>query len=255
MPVFCCFSFRRRLSSANNPNFAPASSGSSPPPILDESSRGSGAGFTGTEGLTNIPAGSFQTDDGPVVPRNSLFRNLQLPGGSSQLPAVGPTIRTEDTTASFKLTLPNINAGVPFLQRGFEPQNADLKLGPFYFKLRALEAAILHSDNIDLTQDNPKSGTIAYVGMTIDVLAQLTENLRLATSVTLVYLPLDGRAGIVGYGLADFYNFGLTAGPLARFPNHLGYRHRRLARRLQRRLPNLAGLQRLRRFAQRGRPL
>ncbi|WP_348542543.1 hypothetical protein [Chthoniobacter sp.] len=100
-------------------------------------------------------------------------------------------------------------------QRGFEPQEADLKLGPLFFKLRALEAAVLHSDNINLTPDNTESGTIAYLGLTLDVVAQFTEDLRLAASFTLVYLPLENRGGIVGFNSgADLFNFGLATGPL-----------------------------------------
>ncbi len=118
-------------------------------------------------------------------------------------------------TGDFKLTLPSISGGIPFLQRSFEPQDADIKIGPFFFKLRELEAAILHSDNINLTPDHTQSGTIAIAAVTVDIVAQLTETLRLATSATLAYLPFEGKGGITGFGLTDFYDFGLAAGPLA----------------------------------------
>ena len=76
------------------------------------------------------------------VPQATLFRNTQYPYGTLTDPVpVGPSVRTEGVTADFKLTLPGLTGGLPFTQRGFEPQDADLKLGPFYFKLRALEAA------------------------------------------------------------------------------------------------------------------
>lgn len=187
---------------------------SATPPILDQTVPRSGAGYTGTEGLTNIPPGAFQ-EDRVGIRQASLFRDTGFPNSSFSPEPVGPRVRSENAEASFRLTLPTLNAGVPFLQRGFEPQDADLKLGPVYLKLRALQAAILHSDNVNLTAKDPESGTIAYVGLTLDVLAQLTEGLRVASSVTLVYLPLDGKVGIAGYGLNDLYSFGFAAGPLA----------------------------------------
>jgi hypothetical protein len=46
--------------------------------------------------------------------------------------------------------------------------------------------------------------------------AQITEGLRLATSGSLVYLPLEGKIGIAGFGLSELYNFGVIAGPSTR---------------------------------------
>lgn len=174
-----------------------------------------GPGFTGTEGLTNVPPGAFQNDQVGVT-QASLFRNTTFPYGPLvTLPAVGPSLRSDSVSADFKLNLPTITGGVPWMQQGFEPQDADIKLGPFFLKLRALEAAILYSDNVNLTPDHTEADTIAFVGATVDVIAQITENLRIATSGTFIYLPFQGKGGISGFGLTDIYNFGLAAGPLA----------------------------------------
>ena len=126
-------------------------------------------------------------------------------------------MRTPSFRANVKLDPPYAGGGITLLQRGFEPQDADLKLGPFFLKLQAVQAAVLHSDNINLSPGNErKSGTIAIATATVGVVAQLTEGLRLATSGTFVYLPLEGKAGIAGFGLTDLYNFGLLAGPSTR---------------------------------------
>jgi hypothetical protein len=184
-----------------------------PPPILDEAaSDGAGSGFTGTEGLTNVPPGAYQSDRFGV-PQGTLFRNTQYPYGTL-LPSPTIEARPAAADATFRLTLPTLTGGLPWVERGFEPQNADLKVGPFYFKLRAIEAAILASDNINLTQNDRKAGVIGYAGITIDVMAQMTEDLRLATEGTFIYLPFQGKAGIAGFGLNDIYEFGL-GGPLA----------------------------------------
>lgn len=185
--------------------------------MLDENThRSVGGGYTGTEGLTNIPPGAFQPDR-VGVSEATLFRNTTFPYGNIFSPApVGPTVRSEDIQVSAKVNLPTFGGGLPWAQRGFEPQDADLKLGPFYLKLRALEAAVLHSDNINLTADHTESGTIALVGLSLGVMAQITESFRIATTATVVYLPTEGKFGVAGFGLTDIYNFGLAAGPLAR---------------------------------------
>jgi hypothetical protein len=192
-------------------NSATSPSGSSPV------SAPSGAGFTGTEGLTTIPANSyaFQSEP-PVVTPTSLFRNSQLPYGQLvALPGLGPNVASEDINGGVKLSLPLVEGGIPFLsQHGFQPQDADLKIGPVYLKVRELQAAYLFSDNINLTPVG-QSGSIAFVGITIDIMAQITETLRIATEGTFVYLPIQNQAGIAGFGLSDFYNFGLVSGPLA----------------------------------------
>jgi hypothetical protein len=98
---------------------------SAPPPILDEAApHSSGAGFTGTEGLTNLPPGAFQADR-PGISQATLFRNTQFPNTNIGLPQFGPSVRTESTTVDYKISLPSLNAGVPFFERGFEPQNAE----------------------------------------------------------------------------------------------------------------------------------
>jgi len=184
-----------------------------PPPILDEAAPdGGGAGFTGTNGLTNVPTGAYQ-EDRFGIPQAALFRNTQFPYGTLVTP---PSIDAKPAAldANFRLTLPTLTGGLPFTERAFAPENADLKMGPFYFKLRAIEAAILASDNINLTQDDRKAGTIGYVGLTIDILAQITESLRISTEGTFIYLPMQGKTGIAGFGLGDIYEFGL-GGPLA----------------------------------------
>lgn len=189
----------------------------SPAPVLDQTTTPGtyGAGYTGTEGLTNVPPGSFEPDR-VGIPQSTLFRDTHPPYSTVNLPAVGPNLRSENVTGTFHLALPSLYGGLPWAQRGFEPQDADLKLGPLFFKLREIDAAVLHSDNINLTPDHTESGTIAMVAATIDVIAQITEGLRLASSATFVYFPIEGKAGIAGFGLTDIYNFGLFTGPIVR---------------------------------------
>ncbi len=187
-----------------------------PPPILaPPTSRNQRS--NGTEGMTVLPSGAYQAE--PVGIRHAtLFRNTRFPSGNPvSLPNLEPSARTETVTTRLRVNLPTVSAGLPFLQRGFEPQEADLKVGPFYFKLRALQGAILHSDNIDLEPDDEReSGTIAITSLTLSAVAQLTESLRIATTGSLVYLPLEHKGGVAGFGVTDLYSFGLLAGPALR---------------------------------------
>jgi len=185
-----------------------------PAPVLDQTTGGNGAGYTGTEGLTNIPPGAFQPEP-PVVTPQSLFRNSQFPTVSAATPPLGPEIHSDNVSAEFKLGLPALGGTLPFLGRGFAPENADLKIGPLYFKVLSLEAGVLYSDNINLTPDHQQSGTIAITALTLDVVAQITESLRLATAATFVYFPIEGKVGVAGFGIGDIYELGLAQGPLA----------------------------------------
>ena len=86
---------------------------SQPPPVLDENThRSIGGGYTGTEGLTNIPPGAFQPDR-VGVSQATLFRNTTFPYGNIIAPsAVGPTVRSENASAGFKLSLPTLSGGL-----------------------------------------------------------------------------------------------------------------------------------------------
>ncbi|HEY3900160.1 MAG TPA: hypothetical protein VGM54_16245 [Chthoniobacter sp.] len=176
----------------------------------------SGAGFTGTEGLTTLPPNPyiFQPEPSPVAP-NQFFRNTQFPYGPLITPPpIGPYVNSDTLNGHFSLNIPGFSGGVPLLtQSAFQPQDADLKIGPFYFKLRQLQTAFLYSDNIDLTPV-ARPGEIAFVGMTVQIMAQINDNLRLATEGTFVYLPFQNQVGVAGFGLGEFYNFGLFNGPI-----------------------------------------
>ena len=162
-----------------------------------------------------LPKDAYQTAPAIGVPYSKLFRNTDAPYNNPLYPiGVSPTARTESVNARASLAVP-INASFPLLQRGFEPRDADLKLGPLFFKLRELSGAVLWSDNIHLLENNRESGTIAITTISGAIIAQLTEGLRLAVSGSFVYLPLQNEAGVAGFGLYAPYVLGLGDQPLA----------------------------------------
>ena len=179
--------------------------------------RSSGPDVRGGESLpSTLPNGAYQTPPVPGVAYSRLFRNTGAPYSDPLNPiSATPSARTESIEGRATFTLP-IRASFPLLQRGFEPQDADLKLGPVFFKLHAISGAVLWSDNINLRETERESGTIGIVTISGAIIAQFTEGVRLALSGSLVYLPLQNEAGIAGFGVHAPYVFGLENQPVVR---------------------------------------
>lgn len=163
-----------------------------------------------------LPNGSYQNPPTPGVSYSRIFRNTGAPYTDPLNPiAVTPSIRTSSVQANATVGLPLV-ASFPLIERGFEPQDADLKLGPVFFKLQGVSAAVLWSDNINLTETNRESGTIGIVTISGAIIAQLTEGLRAAISGSLVYLPFKNEIGIAGFGIYAPFLFGFDNQPIAR---------------------------------------
>ena len=203
--------FRNRGPAAQTGDAQPESSVATQPFF-----RNNGPPVSGTDGLRNVPAGAYQdTQEG--IPYRSVFRDTGAPYLHALRDVdVEPTTRAGNTRARFDLDLPNARGSFPLLDRGFEPEEADLKLGPVYFKLRAISAAVLHSDNIRHSEEDRESDTIGILRLSGTVVAQLTEGFRFAMSGSFVYLPFEGKAGISGFSLIAPYSLGLSAVPVAR---------------------------------------
>ena len=166
---------------------------------------------------STLPNGAYQTPPVPGVPYSKIFRDTGAPYTNPlQRPAVTPSVQTESVEARTTIGLPALSAALPLLQRGFEPQDADLKFGPVFFKLQGLTAAVLWSDNIHLTEKNRESGTIGILTISSSIIAQLTEGLRIAVSGSFVYLPLQNEAGLAGFGLYGPYLLGFDDEPIVR---------------------------------------
>ena len=193
-------------------------SSSAVPPAEQSQFQTSGSAATAGESLpATLPYGAYQTPPTPGVPYSKIFRDTGAPYTNPlNRIAVTPSVQTESVEARATLGLPSLNAAFPLLQRGFEPQDADLKFGPVFFKLQGLSAAALWSDNINLTEKHRESGTIAIATISGAVIAQLTEGLRVAISGSFVYLPLQNEAGIAGFGLYAPYVLGFDDEPIVR---------------------------------------
>ncbi len=170
---------------------------------------------TPTDTITRIPKSAYDRTPAVGVPYSTLFRD----NGAPYLNTVrdlqlSPEARlTQSVEAEGRLDLPDFRGRFPLLQRGFAPEDADLKLGPLYFKLRHLSSALLFSDNVNHSIDNRESDWLGIVTVGGQILAQLTEGFRVAVAGNFVYLPKTNEAGFTGFSLRAPYSFGIGANP------------------------------------------
>ncbi len=83
------------------------------------------------------------------------------------------------------------------------PENATFKAGNFYLKVASVSGSVLHSDNINWAPTHPETGTIAILRLGTVVMYQIADNLQLAVGGTFIYLPIEGKAGVSGFGILD----------------------------------------------------
>jgi hypothetical protein len=146
----------------------------------------------------------------PGAPYENVFRDFGVGLGAS--PKVGPG-QGRVQAGPFNLGL---DADSP-LNRGFRPEEAEIKIGDFYLDVRELRASMLFSDNVNRTQNNRKSDVAAAVTLGLSAMYQFTEGLRVAVSGAVIYLPIENKIGVQGFGLVDpFLRFNIDGGALAR---------------------------------------
>jgi hypothetical protein len=170
-----------------------------------------------TDDLRRVPRNAFQQDPAVGVPVRSIFRDTRAPYYDQLRDlTLSPSARMGDSVeVRANLDLPDFRGSFPLLQRGFAPEDADLKIGPVYFKLRQISAAALYSDNIYHSDDRKEGDVIGIVSIGGQILAQLSEGFQIAAAGNFVYLPFEGRGGFGGYALRAPYAFGVSATPIA----------------------------------------
>lgn len=167
-----------------------------------------------TDDLRRLPADSYQVDPALGIRSRSIFRDTGAPYTNVLRPIqADPGVHLGSVEAHSRVNLPSFRGRFPLLDRGFEPQDADLKVGPLFFKLRVLTAGFLYSDNIFHDNERRESGTIGIVRLGGTALLQISEGLHFAVSGNLVWLPFENKVGIAGFGLFAPYLFGLEGNP------------------------------------------
>lgn len=171
---------------------------------------------TPTDNLGRIPRDAYQPPR-TGIPYSGLFRDTGAPYYNALRDVrVDPTARAgESVTFSGAVDAPDFRGRFPLLQRGFAPENADLKIGPLYFKLRHISAAALYSDNVFRDDSRKEAETLAVFSIGGQIMAQLTEGFHIAIAGNLVWLPFESDFGPDGFGLVAPYSFGLAGAPYA----------------------------------------
>ncbi len=168
-----------------------------------------------TDNLSNIPRNAYTVPPAVGLPYRSLFRDTKAPYWNSvrNLELTPSAQPAETLGVRAHVALPNFRGSFPLLQRGFAPEEADLKLGPLYFKLRHLSTSLLFSDNLNHSHDQREQGCIGIATLGAQIMAQLTEGFHISVAGNLVYLPFEGEGGVAGFALRAPYSFGLTSSP------------------------------------------
>jgi hypothetical protein len=172
---------------------------------------------TATDNLRSIPRNAYENNPSVGIPASSLFRDTRAPYYDTLRPlSLSPSVRPgESVRLTSDVDLPDFRGRFPLLQRGFAPDEATLKAGPVYFKLRHLSAGVLWSDNINQTGDNRESDAIAIMSVGGQIMLQLSEGFHVAASGNLVWFPSEGELGLSGFALRAPYSFGLSSSPVA----------------------------------------
>lgn len=154
-----------------------------------------------SEPLSTSAPGAYDPRSDYSYHNQAAFRRTRgIPVPNPQVLAPTPTIRADSFQFGMGVKLPSFNESTSILQRGVEPQDAHLKIGPAYFKLTEISAGLLFSDNINVSQTNRESGVIGIVRVGGKFTLQLTEGFQLAASGSLIFLPFTGDTGISGFG-------------------------------------------------------
>lgn len=171
-----------------------------------------------TDTLTSVPRNAYENTPAVGIPMRSIFKDTRAPYYDNLRDwTLSPSARLgESVGVTSDIDLPDFRGGFPMLQRGFAPEEADLKLGPIYFKLRHVSVGALYSDNIEQTDENRESDVLGIASIGGQVLAQLSEGFQIAVAGNYVFFPFEGESGARGFALRAPYSFGITSTPTGR---------------------------------------
>lgn len=168
-----------------------------------------------TDEVIGIPVDAYGAAPTKDIPYRNLFRNTGVTRGlTTSDPRLTPTIRPADNfRVKGNLDLPDLRGRFPLLQRGFAPEDADLKIGPLYFNLRQFSVGVQWTDNARRDGQNRESETRGFASIGAQVIWQISEASRLSASGNFVWFPFEGQGGVSGFALRSPVSFGLASAP------------------------------------------
>jgi len=170
-------------------------------------------GLGGLERMRALPSNSFGEPQ-LGVPYSSIFRET---GATFSNPLRNPDVGMEpkigEATGEFHLWHGGLRLP-PLAQRGFEPQNADIKIGLVFIKFRSLSGTVLYTDNVNLNNNRRNSDTTVITRLDFTIICQITESFRFTFGGGLIYLPIEGKVSLFLGGWPFSYLLGLEAAPI-----------------------------------------
>ena len=143
---------------------------------------------------------------GEVFGGTRSFRSLDVTGGGAFGGNQGGGLdnRSNLSGGLDNFVTPSLDLGtfgLPFFERGFAIDQADVSLGPLGINFHSLSASVLTSDNINFTFEDPKHGTVGTSSLGFSVIFQPLQNIHLLLRGNLIALPFEKKIGLEGFGL------------------------------------------------------
>jgi hypothetical protein len=160
------------------------------------------AGVQGLAPGASLPPDAFGENNPSGVPYSSVLTKTgadvnsinDVSGSPFRTGISGPT-NIGGAEGTFGIQTGNIGFDLLF-PHGTEPQDADIKVGPLYIKFHSIEGLLLYDDNYNFSQNDRKSEILALLRLNLTVVAQLTDDIQLALSGAIDYLPLQNQVGV-----------------------------------------------------------
>ena len=185
----------------NTPTLAPTAISQIGQPGVQGLPANSGLGYFG-QNPTNVIYPSVLTTTGAGVNSTNILNNTPPSPYSWNYHNLNPNLAQTQRSASIES-----EAHLPF-RHAPEPEDANIKAGPFFIKFHSLEGLVIADDNYLERQTDRKSELLVLLRLNMTIIAQLSDNLQFALSGSLDYLPIQNK-----FGAETSLNLGLI-GPL-----------------------------------------
>jgi hypothetical protein len=187
-----------------------------------------GAGVEGLQRASSLPPGAFG-ETPPGIPYSSILsrpgvdlNNINtLQGSPFQSNNIYDPVKLGNLDGS--LSFGSFNTGgnpIPFVHPGTEPDDADIKAGPFFVKFHYLNGIVLYDDNYRRTETDRRSELLVLLRLNLSVIAQLSDNLQFSISGSIEYLPIQNQFGVQ---TAAYGNLGLFLYAAPAFTSQVNY--------------------------------
>ena len=185
-------------------------------------------GIEGLERVHNLPPGAFG-EDRTGIPYSAIPLLERTGADVNSLGAVQGNFVNSNISAPAKygsaegsvgVQTINGNLHLPLFRAAPEPEDANIKAGPFFIKFHSIDGLVLYTDNFDRSENDRRADTLVLLRLNLSIVAQLTEDLQLAVTGAIAYLPIQNQ---VGLETNSWNSLGLFLDALPSFAAQLAY--------------------------------